>query len=121
MNYQHESLAAGRWHGFSLIEQLANIGSEVERALLWRKRNRQDYSLMALERSLELLDLTIADPRHRLRLRELTRLREALLDYFMGENAFQSTEESWRNYFYSYAYAARMNRGQAPSDDSPRR
>lgn len=27
--YQHAELAAGRWHTMSLMEQLGNIGSEV--------------------------------------------------------------------------------------------
>jgi hypothetical protein len=30
MSYQHQSLASGRWRSLSLIEQLANIGSEVK-------------------------------------------------------------------------------------------
>jgi hypothetical protein len=33
MNYQHKELAAGRWKELSFIEQMANIGSEIERAL----------------------------------------------------------------------------------------
>jgi len=31
MNYKHKGLAQGRWFQLTLIEQLANIGSEVER------------------------------------------------------------------------------------------
>jgi hypothetical protein len=107
MSYQHQSLASGRWRSLSLIEQLANIGSEVERALNWRRKANPTYSHRALERALELIDLTIADPRHRTRLKEITRLREAILDYFMGENLYQSSEELWRRYFYAFGYAAR--------------
>lgn len=110
MNYQHRSLAAGRWHSLSLIEQLANIGSEVERALNWRQKGNPAYSQKALERALELIDLTIADPRHLTRLKEITRLQEALLDYFLGENQFQSNERLWRKYFYAFAYAARSKK-----------
>lgn len=90
------------------MEQLANIGSEVERALNWRKKNNAEYSRMAFARALELLDLTIADPRHRRRLKELTRLREALLDYFLGDNQFNSTEKNWRSYFYNFAYVTAL-------------
>jgi hypothetical protein len=110
MSHQHQSLTAGRWNQYPLMEQLANVGSEVERALLWRKKNNPEYSRMALERALELLELTIADPRYRFRLKELTRLREALLDYFLGDNQYQSSEEHWRNYFYAFGFAARMKR-----------
>jgi hypothetical protein len=90
------------------MEQLANVGSEVERALNWLKKNNPEYSRMAFHRALELLNLTIADPRHRYRLKELTRVREALLDFFLGENEYRSSEKSWRNYFYSFAFAAAL-------------
>ena len=110
MNVQHPSLAAGRWQTFSLMEQLANIGSEVERALNWLNKNNPEYSRLAFIRALELLDLTIADPRHRRRLKEMTRLREVLLDFFLGQNEFRSTEKSWRNYFFSFAYASALEK-----------
>ena len=108
MNVQHRDLAAGRWQSFPLIVQLAHVGSEVERALTWRGKNNVEYSRLALDRALELLGLTIADPRHRHRLAELTRLREVLLDYFIGENQFGSTESNWRSYFYGFGYAAAL-------------
>ena len=107
---QHSSLAAGRWQTFSLMEQLANIGSEVERALNWRSKNHSEYSRLAFTRALELLNLTIADPRHQRRLKEITRLREALLDFFLGDNEFHSTEKSWRSYFYGFAYALALEK-----------
>jgi hypothetical protein len=110
MSLQHKTLASGRWAEFSLMEQLANVGSEVERALNWRRRKNVEHSRMALKRGLELLELTIADPRHRHRLKELTRTREALLDYFLGDNQFRSTEQSWKKYFYGFAYAARLSK-----------
>jgi hypothetical protein len=96
-----------------LVEQLANVGSEVERALGWVAKGNPEYSRQALHRGLELLDLTIADPKHRHRLKELTRLREVLLDYFLGENQFGSTESSWRSYFHSYGLAAAIKRETA--------
>jgi hypothetical protein len=34
---QHKSLASGRWWEMSLIEQMANIGSEAERSMKWQK------------------------------------------------------------------------------------
>lgn len=107
---QHSSLAGGRWQAMSLMEQLANVGSEVERALNWLNKHNPEYSQLAFLRALELMNLTIADPRHRRRLKELTRLREALLDFFLGDNEFHSTERSWRKYFYCFAYASAMER-----------
>ena len=109
MTAVHRELAAGRWFEMSLIEQMANIGSEVERTIAWRGRNEKN-STAAFERGLELLDLTIADPRHRRRLRELTRLREALADYFVFDNGYHSTDEAWRRYFHAFTYAAGLRR-----------
>jgi len=107
MAAQHATLAAGRWQFFSLMEQLAHVGSEVERALAWAEKNNPAYSRLAFERALELLALTIADPRHVSRLKELTRIRENLLDYFMGENEYATTPRMWRRYFFAFAFAAK--------------
>ncbi len=52
----------------------------------------------------------MADPRHRHRLKEPARVREALLDYFLGENEYGSTEDSWRRYFFQFALAAAIQR-----------
>jgi hypothetical protein len=109
MNYQHKTLAAGRWSQLSFIEQMANIGSEVERALNWQTKHNKDYSRKAFERALELLALTINATRAFSRLKELTRLREAITDYFLGTNQFQFTEASLRKYFSNFTYAARRN------------
>ena len=109
MSYQHVELAGGRWQGFSLMEQMANVGSEVERALKWKEKNDADYSTKASNRALELLDLTLDDPKNKTRLKEVARTREALVDYFYGTNQFESSEESWRRYFLEFAYAARRN------------
>lgn len=109
MSYQHKELAAGRWKQLSFVEQMANIGSEVERALNWQAKNNTPYCQQAFERSLELLDLTLENNDKISRLKELARLREAITDYFFGTNQFKSTEESWRKYFLPFVYAARKS------------
>jgi hypothetical protein len=108
----HAELAAGRWFTLSLVEQLAHVGSEVERTMRWRGKGNAQYAQRAFERALELLDLTIADPKHRWRLRELTRLREVLADSFWFENQYRSSDESWRRYFHAFAHAAAVSRGR---------
>ena len=103
----HHDLNAARWQKFNIFEQMANIGAEVGRALNWQKKSPKD-SMMAFERALELLDLTIADPKNKIRLKELLRLRETLADYFFFNNEYSSTDKSWQNYFYAFNYAARL-------------
>jgi hypothetical protein len=107
---QHQSLAAGRWQTFSFVEQMAHIGGEVERAMNWREKQNPDYSRRAFERALELLSLSLDDPRNVGRARELARVYEALVDYFAGSNEYGSSDRLWRGYFLPFAYAARRNR-----------
>lgn len=107
MNQQHKELAAGRWKQLPFLEQMANIGSEVERALNWREKQNLDYSQKAFERALELIDLTLDNVTGMARFKELARLREVIVDFFYGSNQFKSTEISWRKYFLPFNYAVR--------------
>ena len=109
MNPQHKDLAAGRWSELPFVEQMANIGSEVERALNWQAKHNVDYTQRAYERALELVDLTLDCAISATRLKELARVREAIVDYFSGTNQFMSTESSWRKYFAGFTYAVRGN------------
>jgi hypothetical protein len=107
MTVQHQELAAGRWKQLAFVEQMAHIGSEVERALNWHAKHHAAYAQQALERALELLDLTLGSVTSPARLKELTRAREALVDYFVGTNEWGSTPILWRSYFSCFTYAAR--------------
>jgi hypothetical protein len=37
-------------------------------------------------------------------------VRECLVDYFMFDNEYGSSDELWQQYFYGFAYAARLGR-----------
>ena len=105
----HKGLGDGRWFNFSIYEQLGNIGSEFERAA--RAFERGDYERFekAFERMLELLDLTVEDPkwRTRHRLRELLRLREEVCDVFHGNEVIGTSIETLKKYFLYFGIAAR--------------
>lgn len=107
MIYQHKKLASGKWRKLSFFEQMANIGSEIQRTINWREKNSK-YSQLAFERALELIDLTIEDKKNhkRGRLKELLRIREILADYFYFDNIYKSTDKNWQNYFLAFNYAA---------------
>ncbi len=109
MEAQHKNLAAGGWQKMSFREQMGNIGGEINRALYWRGKDGKlrDDSLI---RAFELLDLTIADSRWRLHLKELTRVREVLSDATLGGGEYGSTLEDLDRYFFHFAFAARINR-----------
>lgn len=109
MNIQHKNLARGKWEQMPLCDQMANIGSEVNRALNWQKKGKIDFSQKAASRALELLDLSLDSLKTFSRIKEFTRLREAIVDYFYGSNQFSSSEFLWRKYFTHFNYAARRN------------
>lgn len=102
----HKSLANGRWFELTLVEQMGNIGSEVSRAIKAQERHKEDRKEKALERALELIDLTIQDPKNSTRLKEVCRTREVLCDYFYCDNIYKSTGESLNKYFLPYGEVA---------------
>ena len=108
MNFQHKQLAEKNWVKLSFFQQMANIGSEVERAIKWKAKGNPGYNRLSFERALELLGLTIAGAK-KSRLKELTRLREVLVDYFAYKNIYRSSEKNLHNYFYGFNYAARLH------------
>ena len=90
------------------MEQLGNIGSEVSRATSAKAAGKTERLSAAVDRALELCDLTIADPKNKTRLRELCRCREVLCDFFIGQNTYGS-DETWLNrYFLAFGLAARQ-------------
>jgi hypothetical protein len=108
---QHELLAGGRWQSLALVEQLAHVGSEVERALRAHTAARIDRRDRALTRALELFDLTAADHRWRgSRRREILRAREYVCRCFFDEMTEADTAEFLQRYFLQFANAARRAR-----------
>lgn len=104
----HQDLAQGGWQRLTLAQQLGNIGSEISRANRWKEKNNKEYSQQALERGLELFDLTLADGRWSGHRRELCRAREVVCDFFAGDNAYHSTSKNLQAYFDAFAVQAQM-------------
>ncbi len=102
----YKELAAGRWFELSLMEQLGNIGSEVARAGRLQGTDEARFQ-NAVERTLELFDLTIADIRWRGRLGEIVRAREVFCDAVYGGKLYKSFFVDLDRYFLPFAYAAR--------------
>ena len=78
----HDDLAGGRWFTMTLAEQLGNIGSEVNRSISSFEKNDMERMAKAIDRTLELFDLTLADRRWKDRLKEITRSRELFCSLF---------------------------------------
>jgi|SRR3989344_8816052 len=111
MSANHKNLSVQRWQNIPFFGQMANIGAEIGRSINWRVKNKE-MSLVAFERGLELLDLTIEDPKNKVYLKEICRLREVLADYFVFDNTYHSSDQAWNNYFYGFNYATAVKAGR---------
>lgn len=104
----HPSLAGGRWQSLSLMQQLGNVGSEVDRAIRAHAQGKRDRFERALDRALELFDLTATDPRWKLhQRREILRAREQFCRVFFDETAETDLPTYLNKYFLQFAVAAR--------------
>ena len=77
-----------RWRRLSLGEQIGHVTSEIARARGWEERRDVLSRNQALERALELIDLTLCCT-NGLRRRELARFREVLCDCFVRSGLYQ--------------------------------
>ncbi len=110
MDTIHKDLAQGRWFQMTAMEQLGNIGSEIERSLKWHSKNEFEIRDKAIDRMLDLVDLTVQDPKWKYRLKELLRTREVLCDYFFGDNTYSISTDSLRKEFLYYGIAAQAGK-----------
>jgi hypothetical protein len=108
----HVGLAAGRWHALTVVEQLAHVGSEVDRAIRAHAAGKEARRDLAIDRALELFDLTAADPRWRgARRRETLRAREEFCRLFFGDMLPVDSAASLQKFFLHFAVAARRSQG----------
>jgi|SRR3989339_1980340 len=109
MKMLHSNLTKEHWFTFPTLEQMANIGVEVSRAIRFRQKGKNDLGEKAFFRALELLYFTKGDPKnHNHRLKELCRLYECLVDYFAGDNVYGSSDELLEKYFLGYNRVCRI-------------
>jgi hypothetical protein len=102
---------ADRWRTLPLVEQLANVGSEVERAIRAHEAGNDARRTMAMARALELFDLTATDERWRgTRRREILRAREEFCRLFFDAHVPVASAHGLRRYFLAFAVAARQDR-----------
>jgi len=96
------------WAKFSLVEQMANIGSEVHRTLLAKNNPTRYWG--AVTRALDLFWLTIEDPRWKGRRREILRARELFSTAVLGSDEFKTSLEDLDRYFDCFVWLARKDR-----------
>jgi hypothetical protein len=97
------------WFTLSTMKQLAFIGHRVGFAIDWRKKGDVVQVDDEIEKALQLLELTIIDPKNVKRLSEIVKLKEALIDDFRGNNEFKSIDQAWREYFAFFEHLVKTN------------
>ena len=107
----HKELAQGRWFELSLAEQLGNIGSEVSRASRWQYKDEKLFQ-GAVDRALDLFDLTLEDSRWKGRRLEIARAREVFCDAVYGGKLYDSHLPDLTRYFDQFAFAAQSHHGK---------
>lgn len=103
MSVIHKTLTQEKWQALNLREQMGNIGSEISRA-----QNPLNQP-QAVERALELIDLTLADPKLKHK-KEVARVREFLCDTVYGKNQYNTSLKDLNDYFFWFAVAARSGK-----------
>ena len=107
IRFHKETAESGRWFELSILEQMGNIGSEVGRAAKWQGKDERNFQ-GAVNRALELFDLTLEDPRWKKqkRLFEISRARELFCRAVEGDNEYKTTLDDLDKYFLQFAFAA---------------
>lgn len=100
---------ASRWQKLTLVEQLANIGSEISQARHAEEVGNSKDKKAALERALELVYLTLADKRWRSRLKEIARLKEVICDIYQNAGFYNVSLKALEDYCLPFALVARRH------------
>lgn len=108
----HKDLAEGRWFEFSLWSSLQTLVVMLKGPYDGSEKADLIIASRHLSERWNFLYFTLADPKNKKQLRELCRAREALVDHFVYDNIYRSTEESWQHYFFAFNYAAAIQRGR---------
>lgn len=106
----HPTLAAGRWHTFTIDEQLGNTGSEVHRVITALARGDARAADGAFARGIELFNLTLDDTRWGFhRKREIARTRDLFCEAVTGTTSDTATLSWLDAHLTQFAYAARKD------------
>lgn len=105
-----ETVNLERWSEMPLVEQMANIGSEVGRTRKWAEKGNSRMAESAFLRALDLIDATIRTSRHGLDsrgalLKEICRARDLFTESYLSSD-YQSLSYLDK-YFGQFALAVR--------------
>ena len=83
-----------KWFDMSLVDQMVNIGAELNRAIKWKNAGNYERKINFSIKTIELLGLTKIDPKHSRRFNEFMFYEQEIMDYLFGENLYNNTDSS---------------------------
>jgi hypothetical protein len=95
------------WQKMTIYEQFGNIASEISRAKHWHEQHDARHRDLALERVLQLVDLTLEQNQQSERVREIARFRDLVGQWLIDERDLDVLPEDIENYCLPFAIRAR--------------
>jgi hypothetical protein len=104
-----------RWRQFSLLDQMANIASEVGRTMNARRAGDEQRFWAALQRALDLFEATTLTEMHRHphRLKEVGRAKEEFVRIAAADEFDDGEARRLEAYFMHFALASRVRHLEA--------
>ena len=96
-----------KWQKMTIFQQLGNIASEISRAIGWEKKGDIEAKKNALERALELINLTLENKNLGSGLKEVARLQEFVADNYANNQSYKVDLSSLYDYLLPFAVASR--------------
>ncbi len=90
------------WYAMPIGVQISNVGSEVHRAIRWKKKGDIQKKNSFCKKAIEFLEVMKMDPKNKCRKGELECCIDELRDYFLGENLYNTTEEQLVKYYDAF-------------------
>lgn len=91
-----------RWFILLYEIQISNVGSEVHRAIRWKNKGDNIKKKNITNKAIEFLQYMIEDPSNKDKIEEIEFRITQLIDYFMGENYLDTTDEELIQFYDSY-------------------
>ena len=91
-----------RWFEMPVWMQISNVGSEVQRAIRWKKRGDNQKAENFCKKAIEFWRLSEQDPKNKHRVGEFESAIDELRDYFMGENLYGTSDEMLIRYYDAF-------------------
>ena len=99
-----DSITKNTWFKMSVTMQISNIGSEVARAIRYKNEGNEKSKINFCNKAIELLTLSMSDPKNAKVAHEFEYCIEELKDYFLGSNEYNTTDEMLQNYSDAFLY-----------------